>query len=368
MAEDLGARAAGLLIGQAWDAYRGGRFQQALAAAERAVQAAGQLDDPVLLVRALRVQGAAFQVTGDPAAALVRYTRIMGLAEDPATGSRLDDPTAAEAVADAYWRWAEAARLAGGIPVRELFRVLEAGDRWLTATGHRDWRASILLQRAMVHHRLGETEAAIAAAGEALAATAQYPDVPGCTLNDCRYQLGAILHDAGRAAEAAPHYQAILDDPGAGLWAQRIAHKGLAWCALEAGDPGTARRQAHTAVLLAEPLGDDALCLSLDVLAEACRADGDLEAAWQAATRYLEAAGRIGGHYRPYYAARIAADVARDRGDLATARRLLEELAGHAEALDADTGSTVYADETARRRQRLTELTDTHAQQAKAGQ
>jgi len=48
------------------------------------------------------------------------------------------------------------------------------------------------------------------------------------------------------------------------------------------------------------------LCNSLDVLAAACRADRDLDAAWQAATRYLEAAARIGGHHRPYYAARTA--------------------------------------------------------------
>ena len=157
-----------------------------------------------------------------------------------------------------------------------------------------------------------------------------------------------------------PHYQAILDDPDASPWERYRAHEGLARCALAAGDPGAARREARTAVLLAEPLGDDALCTSLDVLAEACRADGDLEAAWQAAARHLEAAGRIGGHNRPYYAARTAADVALDRADLAQARRLLEELGEHAAALDADTGGTSYASATARRRQRLTELTDAH--------
>ena len=73
----------------------------------------------------------------------------------------------------------QAARFAGGIPVRELFQVLEAGDRWLTATGHRDWRASILAQRAQVHSDLGETEAAVAAAEEALAVKVQHPDSPG---------------------------------------------------------------------------------------------------------------------------------------------------------------------------------------------
>ena len=49
-------------------------------------------------------------------------------------------------------------------------------------------------------------------------------------------------------------------------------------------------------MLLAEPLGDDALCTTLDALAQACRAAGDLAEAGQAAARYLEAAGRVGGH------------------------------------------------------------------------
>ena len=368
MTEDLGARAAGLLIDQAWAAYQACRFQEALAAAGRAIEAAGLLDDPVLLIQALQVQAGALLLTGDPAAALVRYTRIMGLAQDPATGSRLDDRRAAEAVAVAYCRWVEAARFAGGIPVRELFRVLDAGDRWLTATGHRDWRASILLQRALVHKNLGETEAAVTAAEEALAVATQHPDAPGYTLNNCRFQLGDILREAKRAAEAVPHYQAILDNPDANPWDQCAAHQGLTLCALAAGDPDTARREARTAVLLAEPLGDNALCTSLGALAEACQADGDLEAAWQAATRRLKAAGRIGGHYRRYYAARMAADVALDRADLAAARQLLKELDEHAAALDADTGGTIYASETAQRRQRLTELIDPHTRQAGAGQ
>ncbi len=313
----------------------------------------------MLLVRALRVQGASLHLTGDAAAALARYTKVMALAEDPATSGRLEDPRAAEAVASAYWGWVDAAQYVAGIPVRELFRVLDAADRWLAASGHRDWRASILLQRALVHRMLGEAEAAVAAAEEALAVAVQHPGAPGFTLNGIRYQLGDILQEAGRAAEAAPLYQAVLDDPDAIPWDQRVAHQGLARCALAVGDRGTARQEARAAVLLAESLGDVALCTSLNVLAEACRADGDLAAAWQAVTRHLEAAGRIGGHDRPYHAARMAADVALDRADLAEARRLMADLAEHAAALDADTGRTIYAGETAQRRRRLAELTDT---------
>ena len=358
MGEGLGAWAAGLLVDEAWDAYREGRFQQALAAADRAIEAAGQLDDPVLLVRALRIEATTLHLMGDNAAALARYTRIMGLAEDPATSGRLDDPNAAEAVADAYWGWVASARRVTGIPVRELFQVLDAGERWLAATGHRDWRASILSERALVHRMLGERGAAIAAAEEALAVAVQHPDAPGAVLNAHRFQLGDVLQEAGRAAEAAQHYQAILDDPGAAPWDRHVAHQGLAWCALDAGDPATARREARAAVLLAEPLGDEALCPDLDVMAEACRTDGDLEAAWQATTRYLEAAGRIGGHYRPYYAARTAVDIALDRSDLPTAKRLLGDLDEHAAALDAATGTTRYTGETARRHQRLADLAE----------
>lgn len=364
MADELGARAVGLLIDEAWAAYHQGRYQHALAAAGRAIEAAEQRDDPALLAPALWVQATTLRMTGDSAAALVRYTRIMGLAENPATGSRLGDSLAAQAVASAYWSWAETARFAGGIPVRDLFRVLDVGDRWLTATGHREWRSSILLERAMVHKALGETEAAVDAAEEALAIKIQHQGSAGYTLNAVRYQLGDILRAAGRAAGAAPHYQAILDDPDAIPWDQRIAHQGLARCALAAGDPGTARRHARAAVLLAEPLGDLALCTSLDVLAEACRADGDLDAAWQAAARHVEVAGRIGGHYRPYFAGRTAIDVALDRSDLAAAQRLLGQLDEHAAALDADNGTTAYTSEAARRRRRLAELTDAHTRQA----
>jgi len=353
MAEERAAGAIGLLVDQAWEAYAEGRYQQGIAAAAQAVEGAVQLDDPVLLVRALCAEACGLIIVGDSAAALARYTRVMGLAEDPAARSRLDHPSAAEPVASAFWGWAQSARYVTGIPLRELFRVLDAGERWLSATGHRDWRASILTERAMIHDRLGEMDAAVATAEEALAVKVQYPKAAGYGLNGIRYGYADILRNAGRAAEAAPHYQAILADPDAIPWERYVAHKGLASCALDAGEVATARREAHTAVLLAEPLGHEALCGSHGVLAEACRRNGDLDAAWQAATRHLEAARQIGGHYRQYYAARGAADIALDRSDLASARNLLSELDEHAEALDATAGTTAYTSETARRHQLL---------------
>jgi len=364
MPEDGGAWAAGLLVNEAWAAHREGRYQHAAAAAARAVSAGEQLDDPVLLVRALEAEAAALRLTGDYTAALARYTRLLGLAEDPATASRLDHPSAARAVADAHWEWVVCARFLTGIPVRELFGVLDAADRWLVATGHSDWRAAILSERASIYQSLGETDAAIAAAQEALALAVQHPDAPGYTLGAYRFLLGYVLRAAGRAAEAGPHYQAILDDPAASPAATRAAHEGLAWCALASGDIAAGRREARRAVSLAEPLGDDALCTSLEVLTAACREDGDLEAAWQAATRHLEAAGRIGGHHRPYYAARRAVDVALDRADRAAASRLLGELDEHAAALDATTGTTARTTETAQRHQRLAGLAAPDPQQA----
>jgi tetratricopeptide (TPR) repeat protein len=352
VAEDLGAQAAGLLIDEAWGNHDEGRYQAAVAAASRAVEAARLLDDPVLLVRALEVEASALLMMGDYQASLAGYTRILGLAEDPATSGRLDDPQAAEVVAAAHWNWVQCARFVTGIPVRELFRVLDAAERWLAAAGRRDWRAAVLYQRAHTHRWLGEDDAAVAAAEEALAVATQHPDAPGYTLGSYRSSLGHTLRDAGRAAEAVPHYRAILADP-AGPHERSAAHEGLAQCALAAGDPKTARREAGTAVLLAESLGDDALCLALGALAEACQADGDLEAAWQVASRYLGAARRVGGHYRPFYAAQMAVDIALDRGDLTEAERLLMEMEEHAAALDASTGNTMMTDEVAQRRQWL---------------
>ena len=358
MAEELGSRAAGLLVDEAWAAYREGRFQQAMAAASRAVPAAELLDDPALLVRALDAEAASLQLMGDDTAALARYTRMLGLAEDSSTRGRLDDPLAAWAVAAAYSNWVGAAQYVPGIGVRDLFGVLDAAERWLAVTGHRDWRAGVVLQRALVHKRLGEMDAAVAAAQEALALKTQQPNSPGATLNACRYQLAGILRDAGRPAEAVPQYQAVLADPAANPWDRRVAHAGLAWCALGAGDVPAGRREARAAVLLAESQGDGALCVSLDVLAEACRAAGDLAAAGEVASRYLAAARRVGGHDRPYYAVRIAADIALDRGDLDTVRALIGELDEHATALDAATGNSVFAWEAAQRRGRLAALSE----------
>jgi hypothetical protein len=60
----------------------------------------------------------------------------------------------------------------------------------------------------------------------------------------------------------------------------------------------------------------------------------------------MEAAGRIGGHYRLYHATRVAVDVALDRADLNTAGRLLTDLDSHAVALETSDGTGTWTRET----------------------
>src|SRR5260370_957968 len=115
-------------------------------------------------------------------------------------------------------------------------------------------RCGCLVRRAAVTRWLGEAKPAVAAGEEPLGVAGRNPGAQGFTLSGRRFSRGDILREAGRAAEAAPLYQAILDDPDAISWDQRVAHQGLAQCALAAGDRGTARREARAAGLLAGSL------------------------------------------------------------------------------------------------------------------
>ncbi|GAA4440489.1 hypothetical protein [Phytohabitans houttuyneae] len=350
------ARAVALFIDEAWDAIVQGRYPQVVAAGERAVRAAEQLDDPALLVRALEVTEVGLLALGDSTGALARCTRILTLAEDAAIAPRLTG-RAAQSVGQAYVDWVDAALNLTGIPWRDLFGVLDAADRWLVATGHTDWRAAVLHTRALVYRRLGDLPAAIAAAEESLAA--YRPGIPGTSVSGHRISLADYLRYAGRGSESVPYYQAVLDDPDSSSHARALAHIGLAYCAMDTDHPddrAAMRRHAATAVSLGEHLGEDMMCVALDVSAEAYRQCADLDTAWQTATHHLEVAARVGGHYRPYYATKTAVDIALDRGELDTARQLLADLDKHAAALDAAAGSTTRADDTAYRHRRLARL------------
>lgn len=353
MLEDT--RVVDLLIRQSNRAGTAGRYTEALAAATRAVEAASRCDDLGLLARALATEGIALGMLGDSVGSLARFTRVLGLAEDPATRGRVNQATAALAVAQAHWRWVEAARFLTSIPVRKLFEALDAADRWLDATGHRGWRDAVLFERALIHNRLDEHDAAITCAKEALALKLRHPESPGFTLGAYRCILGDVLHDAGHASAAARSYRAVLDPPARHAWDRYRAHRGLAGCALTTGDPATARHEAERAVLLAEPLGADDQCDALDRLGQACRAQGDLAAAWDTAERHMRIAARIGGHYFPYYATRNAADIALDRADHVTALRFLADLDVHAQAMDTAAETTTHAADVARIRRRLGE-------------
>src|SRR5690349_15054167 len=100
------ARAVELLVEEADAALTDDRYPAAIAAAGRAVEAAERLDDPSLLVRALEAEADAQRMSGDFPAALARYTRILGLADDPAVTAHLDH-LATEAVARAYTDWVQ---------------------------------------------------------------------------------------------------------------------------------------------------------------------------------------------------------------------------------------------------------------------
>lgn len=353
MAEDPSIAAIELLIDQALAAYAADRYTVAQAAARRAVQAARPLGDPALLVRALRAEADALWILGDDGAAMARYTEILGLANDPANSARLDDPLAADSIARAHWSWVACARFITSIPVRELFGALDAADQWLAATGRRHWRAAVLHQRSLVHSQLGEHDAAVSCSQEALELKRRHPDGPGSTLASHQFQLADMLRNAGRPAEATEHYQAVLDNPKAGNYERAVGHQGLAWCALAANDNATAVRQARLAVQLAEPSGAEALCPSLHVLVIANRASDDLDSAWQACVRYLNAAASSGGHHRLFFANWAAFGVAVARRDLDAARKLLVEVDAHARALDGATGATIFTDRARRCHQRL---------------
>jgi tetratricopeptide (TPR) repeat protein len=344
-------RAVELLIKQAWSARGQGRYALSVAAAARAVRAAEQLGDTNLTIRAIATEAGALSMSGDYAAALARFTRILGMAGDPTVASRLDDLTA-RAVALAHTEWVTNALFLGGIPVDELFGVLDATDHWLIAIGRRNWRSSVMLERAMVYDWLGDFDSAIAFAQDAL--SNYHSDVPSHTLGAYRFLLGDYLRYGGRADEAEPYYQAILDDPTANAHDRRAAWRGLAWCALDRKDPGQALGYATAAVDIAEALGGNALNTALEVLAAAHQAAGDLETAWQVANRLLHVARGINVPVRLYYALRQAVDIAIHRADQGTAHILLDELDQHARALDKDSARGRFANDVATRRKRLT--------------
>lgn len=343
------ARAVQLLVDEAWDLHGQGRYADGVAAAERAVAAARELDDLGAEVRALSAEAASLRMIGDNGAALARYSRVLALANDPVTASRLQGNDTQ--VAEAYMDWVACALFLTGSPWPELIRVLDEGEAWMRRSGLTDWRAGLLLQRARVLNHLGRTTEAIPHAEEALDLRQRHSGTPGYTFANYRWSLGDIYRRSGRPADAEPLYRAVLDDPAPSPNSRKADFEGLARCALDQGRPNEAVGHARAAV--AVDLGDDVLCSALSTLVAAARAAGDTDLAAAAARRQREAATRVGSPLRLHSALRDCVDVALDRGEQAKARGLLDELSPLADALDQARVDTTYSADVQSRRARL---------------
>jgi len=349
-------RAVEILADEAEELRAADRYAEMLRAAESAVdaaRAAGALD---LEIRSVCLEASALSALGDKATALQRYTWILTIAADQQYREELARHDVTWHVAVAYMDWVECARFLPEIPAAELFRVIDAGEAYLRGVGKAGWRAGLLSARASVLETLGRRDEAVAPAEEALALKLRHRRAPGYTLATYRSALGDLLLALGRPEQAAPHYQAVLEDITSDLHGRKVAHTGLAWCALEGDDPAAACREAKSAVRLAEGMGDEQLTTALAALTEACRAAGDRVGARRAAERHVACARRTGSDYGLYFALRDAADVALDEGQAVEARALLDEVGPLADLLDRQSGLTTVQAEIAQRRERLAQL------------
>lgn len=337
-----------LLIAEAGSFYRQGRYGEALRAAERAREGAQGVASLRLEIRATHSEELSLRMLGDKAAALARISWILAVAADPARRAEMARAGVELQVASAYMDWVEAARFLPEMEAEKLLAVLDAGEAYVRGIGKPAWRAGLLILRSQVLDDLGRLEAAIAAAEEGLDLEARDGTGPGAPLATHRWALGDLLRRANRHGEATRHYEAVLAEDRSAPFARKVAHEGLARCALAAGEPAEARRHAGEAVQLAEAMGDNVLQPALGALIDACLAQPDLPAARAASDRMLEGARRLDSGYRLYFALRNAAEVALAEKDAARGRVLLGEARPYAEAFDRSRTGTVFRDEIAR--------------------
>ena len=135
--------------------------------------------------------------------------------------------------------------------------MVDAGEAYLCAVGKPGWRAGLLYERACLLETLGQLEEAVASAEEAVALELRNPGAPGYTLATYRWALGDLLRQLGRTQVAEHQYRDVLADSDSDPYGRKCAHEGLAWCALDRGASGAARREADAAVRLAEGMGDN---------------------------------------------------------------------------------------------------------------
>jgi tetratricopeptide (TPR) repeat protein len=348
-----GQTAVELLINESRTATEESRYRTAQDAADRAVAGAEQLGDAVLLVRAIAQQQLALRMAGDYTGALVCCTRILAMANDPATRGALSTEAAAATIARAYMYWVTSARTDARGDLRELLAMLDTAERWLISTGHGHWRSGVLSERSDIHRALDDREQALACAQEALARYA--PGTPGFSLAVYRWSVGRLLSEAGRHAEAEGYLQAVLDDPDSPRLDRVTAHVWLAYNAVDDGRPGDAARAAAGAVELAGLCGDDAMTTALDAQCFVLRRAKDWDGARTAAQRHLAAARRAGGRTRVYHALDSLAWTAAGSDDFGQLRDLLPELGQLARTLDEAQGVSWRAERTGRLRERLPE-------------
>ncbi len=309
-----------------------------------------------LEVRATEKLADALRMQGDDEGALAQYTWIFGVAQDPIHARAMDQESVRRSVALAWKDWVGCARYLPQIEVAKLHRVLDEGEAWLRGVGKAHWRAGLLSTRAQVLEAQGQREKAVGYAEEALALARRHPEAPGGTLANYRWVLGNLLSVVGRTSDAIRHYQDVLDDPRSPLHDRFAAHVGLGRCALAEQDAPGAMRHARDAVEIAEGLGDDALCLALELRVEACRQGGDRDGARHAVEQYLQSARRLGSKYRLYFALRTVTDMALDDEDRAQVTVLLAELEPLAQGMDRQTGTSDHTQEFAERRTRFDAL------------
>jgi tetratricopeptide (TPR) repeat protein len=340
-------RAVECLVDEARRLHDESRYAGALRVAERAIEGARRLGDVGLEVRAATVRADVLKMRGELPAALEAYSWLLRLAQEPA---RVDGPERASTegcLLDAHDAWVSCARRLTETPLAQLLSVLDAGEAFARRIGRPTWRAGLLRQRAMVLGQMGRTAEALGFAEEGLALRQRCGVRLGATLASHHWGLAELLRRVGRHADAATHYQAVLDDPASRPGDRSSAHRGLAHCSLEAADVAAAVAHAERAVRLAEGLGDNEVSYTLDTLVEAYRAAGDLLAARAAADRLVDVVRRVGKSGFLYFALRASVKVALDEGDGARARALLDQMTPLAHALDRQRDATTFRNEIA---------------------
>ncbi|MFG6157743.1 type IV pilus biogenesis/stability protein PilW [Halomonas sp. 1390] len=167
--------------------------------------------------------------------------------------------------------------------------------------------AEALQAMAMVHQRQGEG----ALAGEMFRRAIEADP----TLTRTRNNYAAFLYDRGRINEACEQLERASEDTQYANRGQLFANLGQ--CRLEMGDVTAARQSLARAQAI-----DPRAARSYLLLAELEAAEGNLERAERQLERYMRLAGpRV-------EALRLARDVARRRGDAATADFYADQLEG----------------------------------------